>query len=301
MVRLEKIQSSLFRNLHRSFLRDDDPLSNEQDWRNLFDYQWETAFDHCGYALLDDGDVVVGMIGMVFSERLIDGETRKFCNLHTWWVRDDHRGRSLALMRPVLKLDDYTITHLSPDDAVRAVARRLGFTDLSSQLKILLPISKDKRALDDGLLTYDDHTFEGELAEHDRKILVDHRPCDVGHLWIDSDDGCYVLYTYVVRHRLPYCHIHYVGNKAVFAKHEETVRASLLRNHRARFVALDCRLVPPESTLRRSFSFWAPTDGLYKSSAVRPDQIDNLYSDVVFLKLTVLPDISHQIRQRFGL
>jgi len=32
--------------------------------------------------------------------------------------------------------------------------------------------------------------------------------------------------------------------------------------------------------VRFSFNFWAPANGLYKSLDLRPDQIDNLYSDV---------------------
>ena len=82
MVELVKIQTPLFPNLYESFLRDDDPYSTEQDWRNVFDYRWESGHDHCGYALLDEG-TVVGMIGMIFSERSIEGVTRRFCNLHT--------------------------------------------------------------------------------------------------------------------------------------------------------------------------------------------------------------------------
>jgi hypothetical protein len=297
MVKLEKIQSSLFTNLYESFLRDDDPLSSEQDWRNVFDYAWDTDHDHCGYALLDEGKVV-GMIGMVFSDRLIDGASRKFCNLHTWWVREDHRGRSLALMRPILKLDEYTITHFTPDVEVRAVAKRLGFRDLNSQLKILLPIGKDKRLLANSEFIDDDRVIEDRLAAHDKRILVDHRPYDVGHLLIgEGNDYCYLLYTHVVRHRLPYCHIHYISNQPLFAKHERAIRASLLGQHEARFIALDCRIAP-DTKYPRSFNFWAPAHGLYKSSVVQPHQIDHLYSDVVFLKLTTLPDISYEVRQR---
>ena len=300
MVKLEKIQSSLFSNLYDSFLIDDDPLSDEQDWRNVFDYQWAKE-DHCGYALLDDGKVV-GMLGMVFSERQINGAARKFCNLHTWWVREDHRGRSLALLRPILKLDEYTITHFTPCDTVRAVTRRMGFSDLSSQLRILLPhgIFSGKHASDDGDLHYDEHVIAESLGEHDKKILLDHQPYGCGHLLInDGDKHCYLLYTHVVRHRMPYCHIHYVSNKDVFLKKEAMIRSSLLKRHRARFVVVDERLVTG-IRFPRSFKFWAPANALFKSSDVKPEQIDNLYSDVVFLKLTVLPDMSHELRQLVG-
>ena len=291
MVKLEKIQSHLFPNLYESFLKDDDPLSNQQDWRNVFDYQWPTDHDHCGYALLDN-DRVVGMIGMVFSERLINGEKQNLCNLHTWWVHPDHRGRSLALLRPVLKLNDYTITHFTPDAEVRAVTKRLGFSNLNSQLKILLPLRKQNRPV---TLLDDCQEIAGLLDEHERRILDDHLPYDVGHLCIvDGHESCYVVYTHVVRHRLPYCHVHYVGNHAVFARHEPAIRNALISKHRARFVAVDCRLVA-DISFPRSFNFWAPEDAVYRPVGLGPQQIDHLYSDVVFLKLTTLPDLSHEV------
>ena len=296
MVCLKKIDSSLFSSLYTSFLIDDDPLSGEQDWRNVFDYQWDHEEGHCGYALLAEGEVV-GMLGMVFSERYINGAPKKFCNLHTWWVREDHRGRSLSLLRPVLRLDEYTITHFTPCDKVRALSQRLGFETLDSQLKILLPsdVFRSNRLSDESSLIFDEEAIEEKLAERDQRILTDHRPYGCGHLLVRvGDDNCYLLYTHVQRHRIGYCHIHYISNMDVFAAQERAIRSSILRRHNVRFVAIDARLVR-DVKLRRSFDFWAPAHGLYKSADIGPEQIDNLYSDVVFLKLTVLPDISHEL------
>jgi len=297
MIILREIESPLFPDLYEQFLIDDDPLSDEQDWRNMFDYQFENEEGYCGYAMLDDGEVV-GMLGMIFSKRYIDGQLRKFCNLHTWWVREDHRGRSLALLRPILKLDGYTITHFTPCDTVRAVTKRLGFKDLNSQLKILLPMSLgSSRLLDESSMTYDMQAIEAELNERDRRIFLDHLPYGVGHLLIRSGTArCYVLYTHVIRHRLPYCHIHYISDKEVFYSMERAVRSSLLTRHDARFVALDARLADG-LRLPFSFNFWAPAHALYKTSDLGADRIDNLYSDVVFLKLTTLPDMSHELGQ----
>ena len=295
MVALEKIQSSLFPNLYESFLIDDDPLSTEQDWRNVFDYGWETGVDHCGYALLDDGKVV-GMLGMIFSNRLINGTVKKFCNLHTWWVHENHRGQSLVLLRPILKLKEYTITHFTPCDRVRAVTKKLGFSDLRTQLKILLPFG-GKRKTDDTEFIDDEAQIVETISEPDQKILADHRPYKVGNLLVrHGDEDCYLLYTHVVRHRLPYCHIHYISNKQVFEKAEREIRYWLLKKHNTRFVTVDVRLVR-DMKFAYSFNFWAPGHGLYKSSDVQPDQIDNLYSDVVFLKLTCLPHMTHEFGQ----
>jgi hypothetical protein len=83
----------------------------------------------------------------------------------------------------------------------------------------------------------------------------------------------------------------------VFARREEAVRSLLIEQHRVCCVALDARLTQG-MRFRRSFRFWAPGTGLYKSPDVPPEQIDHLYSDVVFLKLTMLPDFSYELRKR---
>ena len=171
-----------------------------------------------------------------------------------------------------------TITHFTPCDTVRAVTKRMGFKDLRSQLKILLPLGivRKTRASEESALISDESIIEERLTKYDRKILLDHRPYRVGHLLVgEGDEYCYLLYTHVVRHRLPYCHIQFISNKDLFAKKERVVRGWLLRNHKARFVAVDARLVS-DMSFRRSFNFWAPGYGLYKSSDVAPEQIDNL-------------------------
>ena len=299
MVKLEKITSDLFPRLYKAFLHDDDPLSTEDDWRNVFDYAWDHGEGYSGYAMLDN-DEVVGMMAMVFSRRCINGVERKLCNLHTWWVREDYRGRSLAMLRPILRLNEYTITHFTPCDRVRAVTKRLGFKDLNSQLRILLPQPfSGRRASSRGAnLNFDASQISEKVNSKDQQILLDHLPYHPGNVLLQSGDRhCYILYTHVVRHRLPYCHVHYISNKELYWENETAIRAALLRRHHSRFVAVDDRLTA-DMKFRNSFKFWAPAHALYKSDTVLPDQIDNLYSDVVFLSLTGLPDMSHELGRR---
>lgn len=294
MVALEKIDSSLFAKLYEAFLFDDDPLSDEQHWRKVFDYPWDTGEGHCGYALLD-GDEVVGMLGMVFSERLIGGSIKRFCNLHTWWVREDQRGHSLKLLQPLARLNEYTVTHFTPCDTIRAITGRLGFTPLCSQLKILLPNRMIHRSQRAPAMTFDADEIVDAVGQTDQRILCDHRPFGCGNLLLrEGGEHCYLLYTHVIRHRLPYCHVHYISNRELFLKHELAVRGALLKQHPARFVAIDTRLAA-DIKFPRSFNFWAPAHAVYRSADVRPEQVDNLYSDIVFLNLTALPDISHQL------
>lgn len=300
MPQLVKITPEIFPDLYTAFLHDDDPLSSEQDWQNIFDYKWQKDEDYSGYALMEDGKVI-GMIAMAFSNRLIDGQPHKFCNLHTWWVHEDHRSRSVAMLRPLLALKDHTITHFTPCDTIRALTKRLGFVDLDLQMKVLLPLGMIGRnaALPDNIqIAFDDTIGQSVLAEHDQKIFNDHQPYRTGSLFIqDGDDNCYIHYTCVERYWARYCHIHYVGNKKLYDQHEQAIRTSLMKKHRVRFVIIDSRLTKCMN-FRRSFDFWAPANAVYKPAGdITPDQVDNLYSDVVMLRLAIMPHISHEIKE----
>jgi hypothetical protein len=170
---------------------------------------------------------------------------------------------------------------------------------LNSQLTILPPLGPFPtwHQTDEFEVTFDMQIIEQRLSNCENTLFADHRPYGIGHLLVSgANEHCYVIYTHVKRHRLPYCHIHYVGNKELFASKERAIRTSLLKRHKAMFVAIDARLVQ-DIKIPLSFNFWAPSHALCKTADVLPEQIDNLYSDVVFLKLTTLPDISHELRQ----
>ncbi len=296
MPDLVKIKPDLFPRLYDAFLHDDDPLSDENDWRNVFDYQWNKDEDHTGYALIEN-DKVIGMMAMAFSERLIDGRTHKFCNLHTWWVHEDHRGRSLAMLRPLLGLQDYTITHFTPCDRIRAVTERLGFVELSLEMKVLLPIRPSAPPSAAQVL------FDGEfetsiLSGHDRKIFDDHQPYRVENAIIrDGETYCYVLYTTVERYRVRYCHIHYISNRSLYAQAEAAVRTAMMQRHKVWFVVLEARLVR-DLTFRRSFNFWAPAHAVFRPAHdISAHHVDNLYSDVVMLRLAIMPHVSHELKK----
>lgn len=299
MPELVKISSELFPRLYHAFLHDDDPLSDEQDWRNVFDYRWQKEEDHSGYALVD-GDQVVGMLAMAFSRRLIEGKPRKFCNLHTWWVHDDYRGYSVMMLRPLLSMKDYTITHFTPCDRVRALTKRLGFSELDVQLKILLPRLFGRDALPAGVrLDFDEQIDETALTAEERKICRDHKPYRLGHLLLrQGKRHCYIVYSHVQRYRVRYCHLHHLGDKALYARHEPAVRAALMRRHGVRFVMVDNRMVKGLS-FSRSFDFWAPAHAVYRpADEVAPEQVDNLYSDVVMLRLALMPHVTHELKER---
>ena len=298
MPRLVGIGPELFDGLHDAFLREDDPRwTDEAEWRRVFLYEWDFDADHRGYALVED-DRVVGMMGMAFSRRVIRGVERRLCNPHTWWVHPDYRGHAVMMLMPIVKMRDRTLTYFTPGDRVRGLLRPLGFRPVDMQLRVLLPVGPRGQTVD---IAFDGDA--GDLDADERRLMDDHRPYGMHHLWLGG--ACLVHYTFVERYRFRYCHIHRVSDRDLFLAHEEAVRSAIMRRHGVRAVALDMRLWRGHA-FRRSFAMPPAGHGLFRPAEgddIHEEDIDHLYSDVTMLRLTTMPSVRHELleplRRRF--
>ncbi len=301
MVTLEKITPSMFSDICLSFLVDDDPYSGEEDWRRLFFYPWAKGNDHYGHALVDGGNVV-GVLGMVFSQRQWEGQTVRFCNLHTWHVKDEYRGRSLMLMRPALALKDHILTDFTATERVCEISKRLGFVQLDSTPRLLLPSPVGGRPGKVRVID-DPEELADRLSAADVRIFHDHQQQPCQHLaFADGKQTCYVIYSRVERHWLPYGYIHYVSNREMFGRHSLYIRKELMQRAAARYVAIDARQA---SGMRLPLSLRCPirSNQLVRGSNWKPSQIDTLYSEVSILNLCTFPSLGHELRRlagRFG-
>lgn len=299
MVAIEKIRPTMFAEIYSSFLKDDDPRSTENDWKMLFAPSMAKE-EIYGYALTNAARIV-GILGTCFSSRIIGGEKKRFCNLHSWFVNQEHRGHSLMLMRPVLRLADHTITDFTPTAQVCEISKRLGFKELDSTAKILLPFRTKKN--DEGISwhsTFDKAEIANRLSDADRILLKDHGGNSCCHMLISNgSEYCYIIYSRVERHRIPYCYIHYLSNKPMFSRLQGGVRAMLMEESRTNFIAVDARLVA-EIDVPRSFNLPIMSRQLYKSTTIAPNRIDNLYSELIFLNLCTFPSLSYHLKCWIG-
>lgn len=267
----------------------------EADWRSLFDYKWKRQEEYCGYGLFD-GPEIVGFLGLIFSQRVIDHNVENFCHLAAWIVKENYRMHSFSLMMPVLKLDDHTLVDLSPTSGVARISKRLGFTELESRIKVLLPwpISTKPYLSRNFSITQDKNLIGQLLSGSELTIFHDHqhfRPCR--HLVVKHrDKHCYVIYTTVRNSsRVPYCYIHYVSEAQAFAKFSFAIRTEIIRKTRIPWVVVDSRLV---QSVRLPFSpeFSLSSPKLFKSAGLRADQIDNLYSELIMFDFDSIPQLN---------
>jgi hypothetical protein len=296
MVEVTKLTPEMFPELRDGLLRELDAKMPKSRWRRCF-VDMADAELGAGYALVDGGKIV-GVLGTIYSERTIRGKTARFCNLHSWYVRPEHRGKSLLLMRPVLKLSDHTITDFSPTRSVVAISRRLGFEPLDSSARLLLPMlgrAEDISEVDDATAA--------TLSDADERIYRDHSWGGCRHLlFTDARGYCYVVASKVQYRWFSYCAVHYISDRQRFVEHQAAFRTRMMELTRTRAVLLESRQLEGV-WLARSLNI-ATYDKLFRPAGVAASDVDSLYSDAVNLGLSAIPRlrtlIAGPVRKRVG-
>jgi hypothetical protein len=296
MVRVEKVDCADFKDV-QEVLINFWGKGSEAKWRKLFEYRWERDENYCGLALRD-GDQTVGFIGMIFSRRWINGRVEKFCNLTSWFVREEHRVRAVSLLLPLVRMRGYTITDLTPSLAVYQIQRKVGFKDLDAYGRILLPFGRRFCGPKHSQVqtTHAADEIRQTLSAEHRKILDDHLEYQCEHFLLPAGNRyCYIVYSKHKRKKLPFVYIHYISDPELFEQTYHTIRSAIMSHARACFAVIDSRLV---AGLKLPVSFCLPyrTPKQYLSCNLKPAQIDNLYSELVLLNLRNHPRLKYLLR-----
>jgi hypothetical protein len=99
-----------------------------------------------------------------------------------------------------------------------------------------------------------------------------------------------VIYTRARGNRIPYCHIHYISDVNQWPKFSGAIRSAIAKSGKTPFVIVDSRLVR-EVGVPYSYDLPFRSFRLYRSPSLEPKQIDNLYSELVLLKLNIVPTL----------
>ncbi|MCI0387153.1 MAG: hypothetical protein MOB07_00045 [Acidobacteria bacterium] len=289
MATVEKATPAMFDDIYPLLLELDITHSMEK-WRKIFDYQWESGEGYVGYALVD-GRKVVGFNGAIFSRRMIDGREVRFCNLTSWVVREQYRTESLRLVFPILNLKGYTLTNLTMNDRAWDIAKRLGFKNLDTNIRLifLVPGLSASSKEDPPVIVSDQSRIAEILDPVDLIIFRDHLQYNCGHLVIQDKHGySYLLYTEKTYKKyncdVPYVHIQYISNRSVFLKRLNKIKTYFLKSRKYLFLAVDERLIG-NRPIPYSKVYQLKIPRMYKSEILTGEQVDNLYSELVVLGL----------------
>ncbi len=253
------------------------------EWVSLLAPPWAPTGPNHGFMLRSEGRVV-GVYAAVYSERVIAGDTVRFCNLAAFCVLEEFRAQSFRLLRAILKQPGFEFTDLSPSGNVVALNERLGFVrlDTATRLAINLPALPQRGVT----VTSEPARLEATLRLDDARIYADHRGAAASrHLLVTSgEEWGYLLFRKDRRKGLPlFATPLYLGGNVELVEHAwPTIASQLLLRHRAPVTLAERRVLGFDP--RPSVALAAPRPKMFRSNRHHADDVDYLYSELTLLE-----------------
>lgn len=247
-------------------------------WEHCAVPPWSGDAPNHGF-LLRQGGAVVGAYLAFYSERTVDDERRRICNLAAWCVLDEHRSHGVRLVRAMLRQRGYDFVDLSPSGNVVDLNSRLGFSFLDTETSLVpnlpLPSRRGVRVISRP------GAIEQALAGRDLEVYRDHRGTAAALHFVVRVDGdiCYVVARRDRRKGLPvFASLLHVSDPGVLARAGHAPYRHLLLRHRALVTLAERRVAG--ATPRLSRRQRAPRPKMYRSSGPTPAPVDYLYSEL---------------------
>jgi hypothetical protein len=249
-------------------------------WARYLVVPWKVDAPNHGFQLLN-GDEVVGAYLAFYCERTIDGRPERFCNLGAWCVRPEYRFAAIRLLKALLAQEGYHFTDLSPSGNVIPLNSRLRFRFLDTTTA-LIPNLPWPSWPGRSAISSDPAVIEATLAGPERSLYRDHLDAAAAHHLVLTRGAvsCYVIFRKDRRKNLPlFASILYVSDPDLFRAMARRVSRHLLMRHGALATLAELRVVGH----RPRFSVVLRTSRrkMFKSPHLEPEQIDNLYSELV--------------------
>ncbi|WP_327694189.1 GNAT family N-acetyltransferase [Streptomyces sp. NBC_00459] len=210
--------------------------------KRMFQPVWGGDEGYYGY-VMEEGDEVVGFLGTLFTERDVRGRRHKFCEIHSWYVKDDYRNESLKLFLPVMSIRKATLLNYTPTQTVYDISKKFGWEDLETKVLQFLPVPT-LRSLSGGFrVETRKHMIVQHLDEADRKVFLDHESVECRHYLITRSGSTEYLYVVLKRLRLrrfvPFGRILYASNKSMLLDAVDRLRTYWCLRLGMAFVVID--------------------------------------------------------------
>lgn len=252
-------------------------LSGEQ-WARSAVPTWSVDAPNHGF-LLRRGGELVGVYLAFYSERLLEGEARKVCNLAAWCVLEEHRAHGVRLVRAMLRQRGYDFVDLSPSGNVVDLNSRLGFEFLDTTTALVPNVPLPSRP---GVhLVTRPADIERTLRGRDLAVYRDHRHAGAAWHFVVTvgEESCYVVARRDRRKGLPiFATLLHVSDPAVLARAGHAPYRHLLLRHRTLVTLAEHRVAgrPP----RISRPQRTPRRRMFRSPRTPASSIDYLYSEL---------------------
>jgi hypothetical protein len=255
----------------------------KESFRRLFKSRWNSPKSYIGY-LLEEDNHVVGFLAYIFSQRMINGKTYKFCNLSAWAVKKEFRSFSLMLTQPVkdLKNSGYTITNLLPSGPAYEVFTRIyGFKNLEENVIMIpfLPSGTIKNKYDIKFRNEIDTLLIDQNMKKIAEEVTETKGIPVQILSGEKTTLSIIKKKYFKRY-IPVTEILSPGDIEIFNSALPYLRNILNVRMKTFFLMIDGRMINNSVNFSLNVKPFRPK--LFWSEELKKDQIDNLYSEALF-------------------
>jgi hypothetical protein len=231
--------------------------------------------------MLRDGQRVVGTQLAFYSERLIAGRVERFCNLSSWCVLPEFRFHSLRVHKAVLAQEGYHVTSFTPTEKVVPIHVRFKFRSLDTSA-VLIPNLPWPTRPGRRRISADPDVIESTLAGTELELYRDHAQALAARhvVLIRNQDSCYVMYREMRHKGVPFAVILHVSSPELFHRAMLPLTRHLLIRHRLLATLAELRFIGHRPPLSLKVTSWSK---MYRSDSLEPDQIDDLYSELVYV------------------
>lgn len=163
-----------FEQVWQLFEKFDNSRFTKEDRRKLFAHHWETDVDYVGI-LIKDGEKLITYLGLLFSNRVINGTPKVFCNLSSFMIDPTYRGQKLThkAIEFLLQQGEYTITAITPIPQLYSMYAKNGFRNLSDY-RMLFRRHPFLSTNSEAAITTNAKEIAERLTGEQRKICEDH-------------------------------------------------------------------------------------------------------------------------------
>jgi GNAT superfamily N-acetyltransferase len=253
-------------------------------WRRLFAYPWLDQKPDLGRVAVE-GERVVGYVGMVHADRDIGGRRERIVNVCAWFLDKEFRGRGLghALMAEATADDRASYTILTSSAKTRKILDAVGYRELDAERRVWRRRgTAPARAIS---FVEDPARIIAEVGARSRRLLRDHEGMPVQPMLIGAEGRtCLLVFSVKLKgDDVAYWDLLHVRDRVFFSAYAQDLADTILPAGKKAVLAADLRFVDPSAQHGERERFAVPR--FFKTMRLRPEEIDNLYSEIQLLDL----------------
>jgi len=290
MIRVRKVEPGdeerIIRLIYK-YMKDVDIRKNI--WERLFVNHWDLKDYNFGYVLVNNEEIF-GFLGTIICERVINNKLEKFSNLTTFVVDEEFRKNSIALLYPLLRSKDYTVTAFTSSESADKIYDMAGFKILESRMKIIIPNQINSLRHNNISVILDNKTIENTIRDNELKIYNNHLKFKAVYILVkSSNDTCLIIgkKSKVKIKKIPFSvlHIHYIGNRNIFPKFINCISMKLCFQLKVLGLLVEERYLADMKINNFALPYVLPKPYTYKSDTLDSSSIDTLYSEFFLLNI----------------